>query len=149
MFNANTFGFINGVVELLGLSVGLYVAKASRVVFISAILAVIIADPLLDAYAIFTAEKEKYSLEVASKTAMQAFLSNFIVKFSILMMYVIIPNLKMAIYTVCTLGFISVFLFGLWKNMPLKENLINLAIIVILIFITWSAEHLVQRFFKK
>jgi hypothetical protein len=149
MFNANTFGFINGVVELLGLSVGLYVAKASRVVFISAILAVIIADPLLDAYAIFTAEKEKYSLEVASKTAMQAFLSNFIVKFSILMMYVIIPNLKIAIYTVCTLGFISVFLFGLWKNMPLKENLINLAIIVVLIFITWSAEHLVQRIFKK
>ena len=149
MFNANTFGFINGVVELLGLSVGLYVAKASRVVFISAILAVIIADPLLDAYAIFTAEKEKYSLEVASKTAVQAFLSNFIVKFSILMMYVIIPNLKIAIYTVCTLGFISVFLYGLWKNMPLKENLINMAIIVVLIFITWSAEHLVQRIFKK
>jgi hypothetical protein len=51
------FGTTNGIITMLSLLTGLRATKVNKVGIIGAILAMIIADPLSDAYSMYYAEK--------------------------------------------------------------------------------------------
>ena len=72
-----TFGFTNGIITILALITGLHATKVNKIGIIGAILALLITDPLCDAYALYTSHKliEKKS---AYKIGIKAFLSQFL-----------------------------------------------------------------------
>ena len=52
-----TFGFTNGIITMLSLITGLYATNVNRVGIIGAILALLITDPLSDAYSMYNSQK--------------------------------------------------------------------------------------------
>ena len=52
-----TFGFTNGVITILALITGLHATKVNKIGIIGAILALLITDPLCDAYSLYTSQK--------------------------------------------------------------------------------------------
>ena len=58
VFNGKTFGFINGNITILSLIVGMYAAGSDKKSIIGAMVALLVADPLCDAYSLYIAEKE-------------------------------------------------------------------------------------------
>ena len=51
------FGVTNGIITMLALITGMYASKVNKVGVIAAILAILIADPLSDAYSMYVSEK--------------------------------------------------------------------------------------------
>lgn len=52
-----TFEFPNGIITILALITGLHATKVNKIGIIGAILALLITDPLCNAYALYTSQK--------------------------------------------------------------------------------------------
>ena len=52
-FSAKGFGISSGISTMMGLLVGFYATNASKMVILSALLSLIISDPISDSYGIY------------------------------------------------------------------------------------------------
>ena len=157
MFNPRTFGFINGNITILSIIVGLYSAGASKREILSAILAMLIADPLCDAYALYFSEKETQKHHPSHKSpdttltptpksiGINAFLSQFIVQFLFLLIFLFASNAKQATYTSLAFSATSIIGYGLYRNISVANNIKNILSVLVLLTVTYFSEKVLAK----
>ena len=148
MFNGSTFGFVNGIITMLSLITGMYATRVNKVGIIGAILAMLISDPLCDAYAIYIAQKESNN-NVSSDVAIQAFLSQVSLQAVFLFIIFFVPNLKHGLYVSYFVGLMGTLYYSYSKNVSVTETIKNILGIATLIIITFIIDTFVYKYFKK
>ncbi len=147
MFNGSTFGFVNGIITMLSLITGMYATRVNKVGIIGAILAMLISDPLCDAYAIYIAQKEN-DINATSDIAIQAFLSQASLQALFLFIIIFTPNLKYGIYLSYIVGFLGTLYYSYIKSISMGDTVKNLLGIITLIAVTFGIDNLVYKYFK-
>ena len=141
MLNGKTFGFINGNITILSIIVGLYASNNNKKAMFSAILAMMIADPLCDAYALYFAEKEKPNNESnARKLGVSAFLSQFFVQLAFLFIIIKSKSTKSGALNSLYFAFCSIILYGYLQKLSFKEQVLNIFSVIALLLVTYKIE---------
>ena len=147
MFKGYTFGITNGIVTMISLIVGLYSTNVNKIGIIGAIIAMLISDPLADAYAIYDAEHER-SPQNAYKSFISAFSSQVFMQLIILLIVIISPDTITAIYTSVIIGFITIIGWGIYNKKNYDDIAKNLFIISFIIAITYWIDKSVYLNYK-
>jgi hypothetical protein len=58
IFNSRSFGISNGVITILAILAGFIATKASKIIILGTLLALLITDPLVDSYSVYVSMKE-------------------------------------------------------------------------------------------
>lgn len=142
-----TFGFTNGIITILALITGLHATKVNKIGIIGAILALLITDPLCDAYALYTSQKiiEKNS---AYNIGIKAFLSQFLLQLLFLIIIFFSSTIEKGVYYCYIIGTLLIILYDRYNKLNLKESIINLTSIFILIIITYYINTYVYKYFN-
>ena len=148
MFNGSTFGFVNGIITMLSLITGMYATRVNKVGIIGAILAMLISDPLCDAYAIYIAQKES-GQDVGKDVAVSAFLSQVTLQAVFLFIIIMTPNVKTGLYLSYLVGFIGTLGYSYTKEVSVEDTIKNMFGIVLLILVTFGIDSFVYKYFKK
>jgi hypothetical protein len=111
MKDGQMFGITNGVITMLSLMTGLKATKVDKVGIIGAILAMIIADPLSDAYSIYFAEKQNDNKD-AYEVSKKAFLSQFMLQFIFLLIILSTPDINKGIQYSYIFGILITIVYG-------------------------------------
>lgn len=141
-----TFGFTNGIITILALLTGLYATNVNKVGIIGAILALLITDPLCDAYSMYTSHKLINKNE-AFNVGKKAFLTQFILQLIFLAIILLSPSIKHAIVLCYIFGIVAVICYDRYKKIPLKDSGMNLIYIFLLVIITYIIDKLVYKYF--
>ena len=147
MFKGYTFGITNGIVTMISLIVGLYSTNVNKIGIIGAIIAMLISDPLADAYAIYSAENEREPKN-AYKSFISAFSSQVLIQLTILLIVIISPDIITAVYTSVILGFITIIGWGIYNKKQNTDIMKNLFIISFIIAITYFIDRSVYLNYK-
>lgn len=137
------FGLTSGIITTLGLIVGLNSGTHSKIVVLSGILVIAVADAFSDSLAMHISE-ESSGKNKTNKQIWESTFSTLIFKFIFALLFLIpifLFNLKTAIIISIILGMILIFTFSYIiaskKNMnPLHAGFEHLAIAIIVIIIT-------------
>lgn len=148
MLNGTTFGFINGIITILSLITGLYATRVNKIGIIGAILAMIISDPLCDAYAIYIAQRENND-NVKPNIAINAFLSQVSLQGLFLLIIMAAPTIKSGLYLSYFTGFIATLGYSYYKDISMDDTIKNFIGIIILIGVTFIIDNFVYKYFKR
>ncbi len=148
MLNGTTFGFVNGIITMLSLITGMYATRVNRIGIIGAIMAMLISDPLCDSYAIYIAQRESNDSDDVKNVAISSFISQVSLQAVFLLIIMLIPNLKHAVYTCYLFGIGGTISYGVYKNSEVESIIKNLIGIAILVSITYFIDRMVYKFFK-
>ena len=148
MFNGHTFGVTNGIVTMLSLLIGLYATGVQKVGIIGAIVAMLISDPLADAYAIYNAELQRDSKK-AYDAFKKAFSSQALIQLAILIIVVLTPDIKSAVYISVIIGFFTIIAWDFYIQKKHKDILKNIILVFGIIFITFCIDKQVYKYFTK
>lgn len=146
MFNGKTFGFINGNITILSLIVGMYASGANKKSILGAMVALLIADPLCDAYSLYIAEKEDGNKD-AYESSKQAFLSQLYVQLLYIIILYFSSNSQNGVKYSLILGFSSIVYHGINQNLDNNEQMNNLVGVIILISISYFSDKFVSKYF--
>ena len=141
------FGVTNGIITMLALITGMYAGKVEKVGIIAAILAILIADPLSDAYSIYVSEKSSKPKN-AFNIGKEAFLSQFILQLIFLLIIIFTPTIYNGLMLCYTFGLISILGYAFMQKSSFKEVFMNLSWIVIIITVTYYSDLLVHKYYK-
>jgi len=147
MFKGYTFGITNGIVTMISLIVGLYSTNVNKIGIIGAIIAMLISDPLADAYAIYNAEHDRDPTN-AYKSFLTAFSSQVFMQLIILLIVIISPDTITAVYTSIIIGFITIIGWGIYNKKKYDDIAKNLSIISFIIAITYCIDSCVYLNYK-
>jgi len=147
MLSGTTFGFVNGVITLLSLLTGMYATHVNKIGMIGTILAMIISDPLLDAYSIYIAQQAN-DANVSPVTAIKAFLSQVSLQAMFLVIIIVTPTVKQGLYVSYFTGFLATLYYSYYKSLSIEETIKNVMAIIILILVTLSIDTVVYKYFK-
>ena len=147
MLSGTTFGYINGVITMLSLISGMYVTHVTKIGIVGAILAMVISDPLLDAYAIFIAQKANKP-DISPSVAIKAFITQVGIQAMFLTIVVVSPTVKQGLYASYVAGFIGTCLYGYYKDLSLIDTVKNLISIAALVCLTIIIDSAVYKRFK-
>ena len=142
-----TFGFTNGIITMLSLITGLYATNVNRVGIIGAILALLITDPLSDAYSMYNSQKlinKKTALDIG-KTA---FFSQVALQCIFLIIIVFSKTVKKGLIISYILGIIMTISYDRYNKASLTETVKNLSAIAVLVFFTYIVDKQVYKYFK-
>ena len=143
------FGVTNGIITMLALITGMYASKVNKVGVIAAILAILIADPLSDAYSMYISEKNhNNSKDSAFSVGKEAFLSQFILQLIFLLIIIFTPTVFTGLMTCYMFGLISILGYAFTQNSSFKEILMNLSWIIAIISVTYFSDVLVHEYYK-
>lgn len=143
------FGVTNGIITMLALITGMYAGKVEKVGIIAAILAILIADPLSDAYSMYISEKNNNNRrESAYDVGKEAFLSQFILQFVFLMIIVFTPTILSGLAVCYLFGLISILTYAFVQKSTFKEVIVNLSWIISIITITYFSDVLVHKYYN-
>ena len=142
------FGITNGVITMLALITGLYATRVPKVGIIGAILSLLIADPLCDAYSMYIAEKGVGNKE-AFITGRNAFLYQFILQFLFLSIVIISPKISQGVFWSYIFGLIITIVYGVYTSTSAVDIIKHLLGIFTLVCITYLSDTFVYKFFKK
>ena len=143
------FGVTNGIITMLALITGMYAGKVGKVGIIAAILAILIADPLSDAYSIYISEKNNNNRrESAFDVGKEAFLSQFILQLVFLLIIVFSPTILSGLTLCYIFGLISILTYAFVQKSTFKEVIINLSWIISIITITYFSDVLVHKYYN-
>jgi hypothetical protein len=147
MLSGITFGYINGIITMLSLISGMYVTHVTKIGIIGAILAMVISDPLLDAYAIYIAQKSN-TPDVSPSVAIKAFLTQIGIQAMFLTIIVVSPTVKQGLYASYVTGLIGTCLYGYYKELSLIDTVKNIISIAALVCLTIIIDSAVYKRFK-
>jgi len=144
MFESKMFGITNGVITILALLTGLHATNVNKIGIIGALLAMIIADPLSDAYSIYVSEKESGNPK-AFKDAKYAFLYQASLQLLFLLLIIINKDIKDGIKYCYIVGILITILYAKKKNIDKKEIFKNLFWILLIVYITYLSDITVYK----
>ena len=110
--------------------------KLIKIGIIGAILALLITDPLCDAYALYTSQKKIIDKKTAYSIGFNAFLSQFLLQLLFLMIIIYSDTVEKGVYYCYIVGIILTLLYDKYNNLLLKESFVNVVSILILVLIT-------------
>jgi ABC-type uncharacterized transport system permease subunit len=140
------FGFINGIIDMLALLVGLFATKVSKVGMIGAVVAMMISNPINDSYSLYiSAEKEKES--ESRQKATHALVTQILTHASFLLIIILSPNPAMAIKISIIYSLIIILAFDKYFNIEFIETFKKIGIILFLIIVTYFADEKVYEYF--
>ena len=144
----HTFGFTNGIITMLALITGLYATKVNKVGIIGAILALLITDPLSDAYSMYSAQKIS-DKKNAFNIGKNAFISQVLLQTLFLTIIIISPTIEQGIFISYIIGILLTIIYDKYKNIPTKDTLNHLFIIFFLVFLTYYIDTYLYKYFDK
>ena len=147
MKDGQIFGVTNGIITMLSLMTGLRATNVDKVGIIGATLAIIIADPLSDAYSIYYAEKQNNNNN-AFDIGKNAFLSQFVLQFLFLLIIILSTDIDNGIYYSYIFGSLLTIAYGYSENISYYDILKNLIWIVGLVYITYISDLAVYSYYK-
>ena len=140
LFNDQIFGTSNGVIVMLSLIYGLYIAQSRRNSYIMAILAVLISDPI--SHLISQNIANNYHTAIG----FESFISHIFINFGALMCFLLIKDIKNAIYLTTLFNFATLF-FVLYKNnKTFLYSLISAITLVFVVLLSFIFNKLVDKF---
>lgn len=142
-----TFGFINGIIDMLALLTGLWATKVSKVGIIGAMVALIISNPLNDSYALYISEESTDS-EKAKIKAKNALISQIAIHVVFLLIVILTPNTGTALIISLAFSIITIIGFNQYNNINIVSTRNTLLVIFTLVTITYIADHAVFKYFK-
>ena len=145
MMQGITFGFINGIIDMLALLTGLWATKVSKVGIIGAMVALIISNPLNDSYALYISEESTDS-EKAKIKAKNALISQIVTHLIFLLIVIFTPNTETALIISFVFSIITIIGFNNYNNIVSTRS--TLLMIFTLVTITYIADHAVFKYFK-
>ncbi len=142
-----TFGFTNGIITMLSLITGLYATNVNRVGIIGAILALLITDPLSDAYSMYNSQK-LINKETALDIGKTAFFSQVALQCIFLLIIIFSKTVKQGLTISYILGVTMTILYDRYNTASINETIKNLFAIAILVFFTYIVDKQVYKYFK-
>ena len=142
------FGVTNGIITMLALITGMYASKVNKVGVIAAILAILIATPLSDAYSMYMSEKANKP-ENAFNVGKQAFISQFMLQLGFFLIIILTPDLFTGLILSYVFGLIAIVSYAFTQDSPREELFMNLSGIAFIIVITYYSDLLVHKYYKK
>jgi len=142
-----TFGFTNGIITMLSLITGLYATNVKRVGIIGAILALLITDPLSDAYSLYNSQK-LINEETAFDVGKTAFLSQVALQCIFLLVIIFSNSLKQGLIISYILGVTMTISYDRYSKASVNDSLKNLSAIAVLVFLTYIVDKNVYKYFK-
>ena len=142
-----TFGFTNGIITMLSLITGLYATNVNRVGIIGAILALLITDPLSDAYSMYNSQK-LINKETALDIGKTAFFSQVALQCIFLIIIVFSKTVKKGLIISYILGIIMTISYDRYNEAVIQDTIKNLSVIAILVFLTYIVDKQVYKYFK-
>ena len=142
------FGVTNGIITMLALITGMYASKVDKVGVIAAILAILIADPLSDAYSMYISEKNNNSNKKAFGVGKEAFLSQFVLQLIFLLIIIFTPTVFAGLMTCYMFGLVSILGYAYMQKSSFKEIFMNLSWIILIISVTYFSDVLVHEYYK-
>ena len=142
-----TFGFTNGIITMLSLITGLYATNVNRVGIIGAILALLITDPLSDAYSMYNSQK-LINKETAFDVGKTAFLSQVALQCIFLIIVIFSKTVKQGLMISYILGVTMTISYDRYNKATVNETIKNLFAIAILVFFTYIVDKNVYKYFK-
>ena len=140
------FGFINGIIDMLALLVGLFATKVSKVGMIGAIVAMMISNPINDSYSLYISSENEGKSEARQK-ATHALAMQILTHASFLLIIILSPNPAIAIKISIIYSLIIILAFDKYFNIEVLETIKKIGIILILISITYFADAKVYQYF--
>ena len=141
------FGVTNGIITMLALITGMYASKVDKVGVIAAILAILIADPLSDAYSMYISEKNNNSNKKAFGVGKEAFLSQFVLQLIFLLIIIFTPTVFAGLMTCYMFGLVSILGYAYMQKSSFKEIFMNLSWIILIISVTYFSDVLVHEYY--
>jgi len=142
-----TFGFTNGIITMLSLITGLYATNVKRVGIIGAILALLITDPLSDAYSMYNSQK-LINEETAFDVGKTAFLSQVALQCIFLLVIIFSNSVKQGLIISYILGVTMTISYDRYNKASVNDSLKNLSAIAVLVFLTYIVDKNVYKYFK-
>ena len=142
-----TFGFTNGIITMLSLITGLYATNVNRVGIIGAILALLITDPLSDAYSMYNSQK-LINKDTALDIGKTAFLSQVALQCIFLLVIIFSTTVKQGLFISYILGVTMTISYDRYNKASLTETVKNLSAIAVLVFFTYIVDKQVYKYFK-
>ena len=142
------FGVTNAIITMLALITGMYASKVNKVGVVAAILAILIATPLSDAYSMYMSEKSNKP-ENAFNVGKQAFISQFTLQLGFFLIIILTPDLFTGLILSYIFGLISIVSYAFTQDSPREELFMNLSGIAFIIIITYYSDLLVHKYYKK
>jgi len=142
-----TFGFTNGIITMLSLITGLYATNVKRVGIIGAILALLITDPLSDAYSLYNSQK-LINEETAFDVGKKAFLSQVALQCIFLLVIIFSNSVKQGLIISYILGVTMTISYDRYNKASVNDSLKNLSAIAVLVFLTYIVDKNVYKYFK-
>lgn len=142
-----TFGFTNGIITMLSLITGLYATNVKRVGIIGAILALLITDPLSDAYSLYNSQK-LINEETAFDVGKTAFLSQVALQCIFLLVIIFSNSVKQGLIISYILGVTMTISYDRYNKASVNDSLKNLSAIAVLVFLTYIVDKNVYKYFK-
>ena len=142
-----TFGFTNGIITMLSLITGLYATNVKRVGIIGAILALLITDPLSDAYSLYNSQK-LINEETAFDVGKTAFLSQVALQCIFLLVIIFSNSVKQGLIISYILGVTMTISYDRYNKASVNDSLKNLSAIAVLVFLTYIIDKNVYKYFK-
>jgi len=140
------FGFINGIIDMLALLVGLYATKVSKVGMIGAIVAMMISNPINDSYSLYISSENEGKSEARQK-ATHALIMQILTHASFLLIIILSTTTTLAIKISIIYSLIVILAFDKYFNIGVLETIKKIGIILILISITYFADAKVYQYF--
>lgn len=141
-----TFGFTNGIITMLSLITGLYATNVKRVGIIGAILALLITDPLSDAYSLYNSQK-LINEETAFDVGKTAFLSQVALQCIFLLVIIFSNSVKQGLIISYILGVTMTILYDRYNKASVNDSLKNLSAIAVLVFLTYIVDKNLYKYF--
>lgn len=138
-----TFGVTNGAITILALVVGMKAAGASQRAMVSAMIALLISDPISDAYALYNAHSSApYADEVKARwVAFKAFGAQAVLQTALLISVATAPNVRVAVRRCALAGVFLVVGFERFAARPVSDTARNLLAMCVLVMVT----HVIER----
>ena len=104
IINSEGYGISNGTTTVIALLAGFVATNVSKIAVLSALLSLLITDPLIDAYSIYISMKDTNQVEAFNKFK-EIYLSQLIIQGIFLIIVFISPTIYMSFIILCVLSF--------------------------------------------
>jgi hypothetical protein len=140
LFNDQIFGVSSGVIVMLSLIYGLYIAKSKRNSYIMALLAVLISDPI--SHTISQNIANNYHVPIG----IDSFISHMFINFGTLLCFLFIKNIKTAVSVASIFNFITLFIILYINNKTLGYSIISALTLVFVVIFSFIFNKIVDKY---
>jgi hypothetical protein len=140
LFNDQIFGASSGVIVMLSLIYGLYIANAKRNSYIMALLAVLISDPI--SHTISQNIANNYHAPIG----IDSFFSHIFINFGTLLCFLLLKNIKHSVYVSTIFNFLTLFIILFVNDKTIGYSIISALTLVFVVIFSFLFNKLVDRY---